>query len=151
MATPFDSLYYYKAEIVGGMEGVIDGDTFDMNIYLGFKAGLLKERIRLAHVNAYEIRKKASTTIKMKKLGLDHENYVELGYDALCYAKECLLFNDVIIRSVEFTQYKSRGSFGRILAHVFYEKCGKWINFGDDLVKKGFAYYDEKYKPKRKK
>lgn len=135
-----DSLYWYRAKV----NRVVDGDTFDMAIDLGFGLGYRNERIRLLDVNAYEIRKKASTTKKMRKLKLDWKNYPEKGKEAQELAYQ-LLFGEVENIIIKTRIKKVRGSFGRILAHVFYKNENKkWVDFGKLLVKQGLAYEDKR-------
>jgi len=48
----FDNLYYYKARVVR----VYDGDTIHVDIDLGLSTWIKKEKLRLARINAPEIR-----------------------------------------------------------------------------------------------
>ena len=56
-------MYHYKAVLVR----VIDGDTIDVDIDLGFDVGLKKQRIRLAGIDSPECRTKNTAE---KVLGL---------------------------------------------------------------------------------
>lgn len=124
-------LYNFKTTI----ENIVDGDTFDTgNIELGFNALLGSERLRLYGVNAFETRRRVSTTRKMDEMFEPGFDYISKGEEAKEFAIEMLLGKEVIIQSIKLHKY--RGNFGRILARVFVGN----IDFGDLLIRKGLAY-----------
>ena len=102
-------------------EKVVDGDTIDVIIDLGF--GIKKkERLRLYRINAWEKRGKD------KEKGLLAKEYVE---KILFHTS----FDNDIIRIETF----KKGKFGRILANVYVN--GKCLN--DELVREGHGIYQD--------
>jgi len=109
--------FNYKTKVLK----VIDGDTFDAVIDLGFNI-LLKQRIRLYGINAPE----STTRNKEEK---------ERGLKAKERLKEMIEGKEVLLQSKEW------GKFGRCLGIVYIEEKGKAIN--DILVKEGHAIYKD--------
>lgn len=89
-------MYTYRAEIVR----VVDGDTVDINIDLGFGVWLNDERVRLAGVDTPESR----TSDKVEKL---------FGKAAGRYVEERLPVGSMQVLVTK--KYDSKGKFGRIL------------------------------------
>ena len=89
-------MHEYKAEI----DRVVDGDTVDVSIDLGFDIWY-KARVRLAGIDAWESRTK------------DLEEK-EKGLAAKARLKELVDGKEVILR----TSKDSKGKFGRVLADV---------------------------------
>jgi len=102
--------YIYKAKIVN----VVDGDTVDAEVDLGFKI-IMKQRFRLLGVDTPELR----------GLTADKEGAIL----AKQYTTDMLLGKTVIMNT-----YKS-DSFGRWLAVI--EVDG--VNFNESLIANGFA------------
>ena len=96
---------------------VIDGDTIDVDIDLGFKVFLQKERVRLFGINTPESR---TRNLEEKKLGLAAKDRL----------KE-LLPKKFIVR----THMDKKGKFGRILGVPVVEG----MNICDQLVEEGHA------------
>ena len=94
--------YIYKATI----ERVVDGDTIDVTLDLGFDVRLHKQRCRLAGIDTPESR---TRDLAEKKLGL--------------YAKERL--KELCIGSITIKSF-GKGKYGRILA-IPYTEDGKDI------------------------
>ena len=91
-------MYEYKATVTR----VIDGDTIDVDIHLGFDVVLSKQRIRLYGIDTPESR----TRNKEEKIrGLISKDYVKDN----CY-----------VGSTIRLQSKERGKFGRILGEIWY-------------------------------
>ena len=111
-------MYEYKAEIVR----VVDGDTLDLDIDLGF--GVTKrERIRLARVDAWERRGVERTQ------GIEATNFVVALAELHDY--ECLVRTS-----------KEKGKYGRYIAEVYFDTTrvkDEWLNLSDLLVKEGHA------------
>ena len=124
-------LYYFKTKITR----VKDADTFVTgDINLGFNMCMKPETIRLYGVDAFETRRRKSTTIKMKKMFGDI-NYVAKGKEATLFTIDLIQDKDVIIHSREF-----RGNFGRIFADELYKSGKTWKDLGKTLIKKGYAW-----------
>ena len=111
-------LHQYKAKVIK----VIDGDTFDAVIDLGFKISV-KDRFRMYGVDTPELRTRDK---KEKKRGLMVKNYV----------KDRIEGKEIIIKT------QKQGKFGRYLADVFIN--GECLN--TTLIMKGYAneYYGGK-------
>ncbi len=110
--------YTYSAKVLR----VIDGDTVEADIDLGFHTWRRAERLRLARIDAPEIRGGSR----------------EKGFAAKKWLSELIEGQWLIVRTVaDKSGRDSRGSFGRYLVELFYE--GK--NLNDELVKAGHARY----------
>ncbi len=114
-------MYTYKAEVVK----VVDGDTIDVDIDLGFGTWQRNIRLRLDGVDAYETRWVKGTTPEMKQKGLEAKEYVRKMCDD----------NPTQI-TVNTTK---KGKYGRWIAVVKVDN----ISIGDALVSMGFAVYKE--------
>jgi micrococcal nuclease len=91
-------MYEYKAKLIR----VVDGDTIDAEIDLGFKV-YIKERIRFAGIDTPESRTR-------------HKHEKSWGLAAKCRVKDLLEYEDT-----EFTlttELQKKGKFGRILGTV---------------------------------
>ena len=91
-------MYEYKAKLIR----VVDGDTIDAEIDLGFKI-FIKERIRFAGIDTPESRTR-------------HKHEKSWGLAAKCRVKDLLEYEDA-----EFTlttELQKKGKFGRILGTV---------------------------------
>ena len=109
-------MYTYKARL----DRVIDGDTIDANIELGFDITVHK-RIRLAGIDSPESR---TRDLEEKKRGLaSKDKLIEL-----------LDKGSLVLESKEV------GKYGRVLGvlHV-YPEDNLPININDTLVKEGYA------------
>ena len=111
-------MYEYKAKLVR----VIDGDTIDVDIDLGFKVFLQKERVRLFGINTPESR---TRNLEEKKLGLASKARL----------KELLPKTFMLV-----THKDGKGKFGRILGEpiVDHPEFGK-INICNKMVEEGHA------------
>ena len=105
--------YEYKCELIK----VVDGDTIDVSVDLGFKVWLRKERVRLLGINTPESR---TRNLAEKKMGLASKERL----------KE-LLPKRVIIR----TSKDGKGKFGRILATPIVDD----VDICEQMVSEGFA------------
>ena len=106
-------LYHYKGVVVS----VYDGDTIRVNIDLGFNNWIINEPIRIARIDAPEVRGEERAD------GL-------LARDVL---RNLLVDSEVIIKT-----YKDKaGKYGRYVAEIEH----KGENISDWLVKNGFAEY----------
>ena len=109
-------MYKYKAKL----KRVVDGDTCDAYIDLGFDVSV-KKRIRFMGVDTWESR---TRDLEEKKKGLAAKEYT----------KEMLSKNDgeFIVKS------HGVGKYGRVLGEIFIEGEDKTLN--DSLKDEGHAY-----------
>lgn len=115
------------------VERIVDGDTVDCTIDLGFSISV-HERVRLARINAPESRTR------------DLEEKAR-GMAATVFLKEIIntlpMESHMLIR----TQKDKKGKFGRFLGELIAvylnDEDGKWleVNINDMLVKHGHAIY----------
>ena len=115
-------MYEYRCKIVK----VIDGDTVDVDIDLGFGVWLHKERIRLYGIDTPESRTRDKVE---KKYGLKSKKFLQ---DQLKKAK-----------SITIRTYKGeeKGKFGRILGDIWCD--GKSVNQLMCKVGHAVAYYGQ--------
>lgn len=115
-------MYQYKAKA----ERVIDGDTIDVIIDLGFKI-TTAQRIRLARINTPE-------TYNVKK---DTNEYKD-GLAAKQFVEQRLTANQnlLILETEKVTE-----KYGRYVGTVFLADSN--ISLNDELVDKGLAFYVE--------
>jgi len=112
-------MYTYLVKILK----VIDGDTIDVLIDLGFSIWV-KQRIRFANINAPEIKGKE------KRKGLKAKKFVENQL------KESKLIKLKIFKM-------KKGKYGRYIANVYFYDGVFWRNLNDILVSKKLAKYVE--------
>ena len=97
---------------------IIDGDTFDCDIDLGFDVILSKQRIRLSGLDTWESR---TRNLKEKEKGLAAKAYTK----------------DILENSKEITiKSYGKGKYGRILGEVYCD--GSCLN--EQLLDSGHAY-----------
>jgi micrococcal nuclease len=114
--------YIYR---IRSVHRVVDGDTIDADIDLGFDISLTK-RIRLAGVDTPESRTK---DIHEKELGLESKEWLK---NRLQFAK------DIIIRT-ELPD--STEKYGRIIGHLFIN--GEETSLNNQMINEGYAWeYD---------
>ena len=119
--TPKDP-YIYRIKSVGK---VVDGDTIDADIDLGFDISLTK-RIRLAGIDTPESR---TADANEKKLGLEAKDWLK---HRLQFAK------DIIIKT-ELPD--STEKYGRIIGHLFIN--GEETSLNNQMIAEGYAWtYD---------
>lgn len=98
-------LYVYKCKITN----IVDGDTIDVDIDLGFSTWLHNERIRIAGIDCPETR----TRDPIEKV---------FGNLAKERVEELLPIGEIFyLKSIEYR----RGSFGRILGDILFDLEGK--------------------------
>jgi len=110
-------MYEYKFEL----DRVIDGDTIDVDIALGFDVMLKKQRIRLYGMNTPESR---TRDLEEKKYGLA----------AKARLKELLEKGETLSLRTAIDK-KARGKYGRILGTIFADG----VNLNDQLIEEGHA------------
>ena len=114
--------YVYR---IRSVHKVVDGDTIDADIDLGFDISLTK-RIRLAGIDTPESR---TTDAKEKALGLEVKDWLK---HRLEFAK------DIIIKT-ELPD--STEKYGRIIGHLYIN--GEEVSINNQMIVEGYAWeYD---------
>ena len=96
-------MYQYKCKLVK----VVDGDTIDVDIDLGFGVWLRKQRIRMYGIDTPESR---TRDLDEKKYGLAAKEFVKQLVNGWEYA---------VLRT---QKYDAKGKFGRILGDIIVDK-----------------------------
>lgn len=112
-------MYEYHVKKVNN---VVDGDTIDVDIDLGFDISF-SSRVRLAGIDTPESRTK---DLAEKKLGLEAKEYVK---SKIKDAKE------VVIKTEKMD---SSEKYGRILGWVFLD--GSKISINEQMIADGYAW-----------
>ena len=117
--------YNYKIKKI---ERVVDGDTFDAFIDLGFNT-LVKKRIRIYGINCPECRTRNK---KEKEKGLLAKKFLQQIFESF--------ENSISINS------KGIGKYGRVLAEVKVDKIGEEKDVAEFMISNGHAeeYYGGK-------
>ena len=121
-------LYVYQLSNIR----VIDGDTIDADIDLGFRI-TVRKRIRLYGIDAPETRLQS----KIKNLE-DRKNEKSLGLSAKARVSEICSTNSVYLESVKI------GKYGRVVGNIYYleDDIGiedDFVSINDLLVTEGYA------------
>ena len=95
-------MYEYRCKVTR----VVDGDTVDVDIDLGFGVWLHKERVRIYGIDTPESR---TRDLEEKKYGLAAKEFV----------KQFVKGNNIILRT---EKYDAKGKFGRILGDIIVDK-----------------------------
>lgn len=112
-------MYEYR---VKKLLNVVDGDTIDVDIDLGFDISLMK-RVRMAGIDTPESR----TTDKMEKA---------LGLEAKEYLKKNIKDATTIVIKTELPD--SSEKYGRILGWVYVDGATKSVN--EKMIEDGYAW-----------
>ena len=117
-------MYEYNCKIVR----VIDGDTVDVDIDLGFGIWMTKERVRIHGIDTPESRTRDKVE---KKFGLLAKKYVQ----------EMLPVGSKQILVTEKPGDDSKGKFGRILGKfkVYDAVNDQWTYLGTMMIRDGYA------------
>ena len=107
-------MYEYRCEIVK----IIDGDTVDVDIDLGFGVWLKKERIRMFGIDTPESR---TRDLEEKKYGLAAKEFLTKWLSA----------GNITLK----TQKDAEGKFGRILGELWYND----VNINQKMVEEHHA------------
>ena len=110
--------YVYRIKSVGR---VVDGDTIDADIDLGFDISLTK-RIRLAGIDTPESR---TRDLDEKKLGLDAKEWLKHQL------KDSF---DTVIRT---EKPDSTEKYGRIIGHLYIN--GEEVSLNNQMIAEGYA------------
>ena len=100
---------------------VVDGDTIDASIDLGFDISLSK-RIRLAGIDSPESR---TTNLKEKALGLESKEWLKKTLEGA---------KDIIIKT---EKPDSTEKYGRIIGHLFINDQETSLN--NQMIEEGYA------------
>jgi micrococcal nuclease len=117
-------MYEYKSQILK----IVDGDTVDVDIDLGFSIILTDERVRIMGIDTPESR----TSDKLEKI---------FGLAAKNRLKELLGKTAKLKTRVAKDGEDMRGKFGRVLGdfEVYYDKEDRWCGVAQILIKEGHA------------
>ena len=110
--------YIYRIKSV---TKVVDGDTIDADIDLGFDISLSK-RIRLAGIDTPESR---TTNIKEKAMGLESKEWLKKALEG---AKDILIKTELP---------DSTEKYGRIIGHLFIN--GQETSLNNQMITEGYA------------
>jgi micrococcal nuclease len=110
--------YIYRIKSVGK---VVDGDTIDADIDLGFDISLTK-RVRLAGVDTPESR---TTNVEEKKLGLDAKEWLKRRLE---FAKDILIKTELP---------DSTEKYGRIIGNLYVN--GEEVSLNNQMITEGYA------------
>ena len=108
-------LYHYSAHVVS----VYDGDTIRVDIDLGLRTWIHEEKIRLARINAPELR------------GAEKAK----GIESRDFLRNLILDKDIVLQ----TQKDRQGKYGRYLGEIWLEMNGDWVNINDLMLKNDMA------------
>lgn len=106
-------LYCYLALVTS----VYDGDTITVDIDLGLGVWKHSEKIRVAHINAPEVRGKE------RPEGLKSRDWL----------RERINGKQIIIKTLK----DKKGKYGRYIGEIYLDG----VNINDEIVKAGFAEY----------
>ena len=110
--------YVYRIKSV---TKVVDGDTIDADIDLGFDISLSK-RIRLAGIDTPESR---TTNVKEKAMGLESKEWLKKTLEG---AKDILIKTELP---------DSTEKYGRIIGHLFIN--GQETSLNNQMITEGYA------------
>jgi len=119
--------YWYAATV----ERIIDGDTVDVNLSLGFDVSV-KQRLRLYGINAPE-------THGVKKTSDEYQR----GMAATEFLEEMIGNKEVLVH----THKDETGKFGRYLAEIYVvNRLGGRVDINKAMINNGYAveYYGGK-------
>ena len=119
--------FIYK---VSSLEKVVDGDTIDVTLDLGFDV-CTRQRVRLLGIDTPESR---TSDAEEKKYGLLSKQKLK----EWCL-KAVESENDDIDIELRCPERDSRGKFGRILAEVWVSEDGQWTNVNKWMCENGYA------------
>jgi micrococcal nuclease len=110
--------YIYR---IKSITKVVDGDTIDANIDLGFDISLTK-RIRFAGIDTPESR---TTNLKEKALGLESKEWLKKALEGA---------KDILIKT---EKPDSTEKYGRIIGHLFIN--GQETSLNNQMIDEGYA------------
>ena len=121
-------MYEYRCKILR----IVDGDTVDIDIDLGFGVWMHKERVRMYGIDTPESRTK---DLEEKKYGLMSKDFV----------KNMMPIGSM--QTLRTAKYDDKGKFGRILGEfiVYDSKDDKLVSLKDIMIREclGVEYYGQ--------
>jgi micrococcal nuclease len=120
-------MYEYRCKI----RRVVDGDTVDIDIDLGFGVWLHKERVRIYGIDTPESR---TRDLEEKKFGLMAKEFVK----KFVKGDKRNIKSNIILRT---QKYDAKGKFGRILGDIIVDGT----SLSDTMIKEHHAvpYYGQ--------
>jgi micrococcal nuclease len=109
---------YYVRKV----EGIVDGDTIDVLIDLGFDI-LFASRVRLAGIDTPESRTK---DLAEKKLGLESKEYLKYK------------LKDAKSVKIKTEKMNSSEKYGRILGWIFIDD--QTVSINEQMISEGYAW-----------
>jgi len=109
-------MYTYKAKVLK----IVDGDTIDVDVELGFDVVLANQRVRLFGIDTPESR---TRNLEEKFRGLLSKSHLQ---------EQCPKGSKILLES------RDRGKFGRILG-ILYHIDNTEISINDKMIEEGFA------------
>ena len=108
---------------------VVDGDTIDVTIDLGFDL-FKKERVRVAGVDTPE---KRTRDLEEKALGIDATNWLKAALDGAIAGDDDLVIRTELVGGV--------GKYGRLLGWLYIGDADSSLN--EQMIDEGYAWpYD---------
>jgi micrococcal nuclease len=115
---------------IAAIEKVVDGDTMDVLIDLGFDV-MTRQRVRLLGIDTPESR--TSDQIEKVYGKLAKKNLMEWCMKAVASEKDDI---EIELRCPEMD---SRGKFGRVLGEIWVSEDGNWTNVNQWMCENGYA------------
>lgn len=115
---------------IAALEKVVDGDTVDVLIDLGFDV-LTRQRVRLLGIDTPESR---TSDLEEKKYGLMSKKALK-DWCLKAVASE----KDDIEMELRTPEADSRGKFGRVLGEIWVTEDGQWTNVNQWLCDNHYA------------
>lgn len=111
------------------IDRVVDGDTIDVTIDLGFDL-FKKERVRVAGVDTPE---KRTRDLEEKELGIEATNWLKEALDGAISGDDDLVIRTELVGGV--------GKYGRLLGWLYVGDSG--ISLNEQMITEGYAWsYD---------
>jgi micrococcal nuclease len=130
MTTAYDQPECTFVYRIKALERVVDGDTIDVAIDLGFDV-CTSQRVRLLGIDTPESR---TSDKEEKRFGLLSKKKLK----EWCL-KAVASDNDDIEMEIRCPESDSRGKFGRVLAEVWVREDDAWTNVNKWMCENGYA------------
>ncbi|UOE58096.1 thermonuclease family protein [Cytobacillus oceanisediminis] len=114
-------LYEYKATALK----ITDGDTYTLKVDCGFRI-FPEMEMRLLGIDTPEVKKYAGRYI--------YEEEIEIGKQIALWVSNRILNQPLMIK----TQLDKEDPYGRLLADVYYQENGIWVNLTERMLELGF-------------